>query len=60
MGVEDVDWDEAVELGLLKDDDPPPKMEQKGFNDELSAKLPEGSERELDPFLRETFGADAA
>lgn len=60
MGVEDVDWDEAVELGLLKDDDPPPKMEQKGFNDELSAKLPEGSERELDPFLRETFGAQVS
>ena len=60
MGVEDVDWDEAVELGLLKDDDPPPKMEDKGFNDGLSAKLPEGSEKELDPFLRKTFGAQVS
>lgn len=60
MGVEDVDWDEAVELGLLKDDDPPPKMEDRGFNDGLSAKLPEGSEKELDPFLRKTFGAQVS
>ena len=40
MGVEDVDWDEAVELGLLKDDDPPPKMEGRGFNDGLEAAVP--------------------
>ena len=60
MGVEDVDWDEAVDLGLLKDDDPPPKMPERGFNDGLSAKLPEGSERELDPFLRKTFGAQVS
>ncbi len=40
MGIEDVDWDEAVELGLLKDDDPPPKMEDRGFNDGLEAAVP--------------------
>lgn len=60
MGVQDVDWDEAVELGLLKDDDPPPRMPEKGFNDGLSAKIPEGSEREIDPFLRKTFGAQVS
>lgn len=60
MGVDDVDYEEAVELGLLKDDDPPPKMDEKGFNDGLSAKLPEGRERELDPWLRETFGAQVS
>ena len=60
MGVQDIDWDEAVELGLLKDDDPPPKMPEKGFNDGLSAKIPEGSEREIDPFLRKTFGAQVS
>ena len=60
MGVEDIDWDEAVALGLLRDDDPPPKMEDRGFNDGLSAKLPEGIEKELDPFLRKTFGAQVS
>jgi len=60
MGVDDVDYEEAVELGLIKDGDPPPKMEDKGFNDGLSAKLPEGREKELDPFLRETFGAQVS
>jgi len=60
MGVHEIDWDEAVELGLLKDDDPPPKMEDRGFNDGLSAKLPKGSEKNMDPFLRETFGAQVS
>lgn len=57
MGVRDIGWDEAVELGLLKDDDPPPEMPGKGFNDGLETRLPEGREREIDPWLRETFGA---
>ncbi len=60
MGIEDVDWDEAVELGLLKDDDPPPKMEDKGFNDGLSVKLPAGQERETDKMLRAAFGAQVS
>ena len=60
MGVEDVDWDEAVELGLLKDDDPPPKMEDRGFNDGLSVKLPVGQERETDQMLRAAFGAQVS
>lgn len=60
MGVHEIDWDEAVELGLLKDDDPPPKMEQKGFNDGLSARLPAGQERETDQMLRAAFGAQVS
>ena len=60
MGVDDVDYEEAVELGLIKDGDPPPKMEDRGFSDGMSAKLPEGSEKELDPFLRKTFGAQVS
>lgn len=35
MGVEDIDWEEAVELGLLEEDDPPPEMHEEGFNDGL-------------------------
>ena len=60
MGVEDVDWDEAVELGLLKDDDPPPKMPERGFNDGLSAKIPVQDKDDENGLawtnLKETFG----
>ena len=43
MGVEDIDWEEAVELGVLKKDDPPPKVESKDINDGLEGELPAAS-----------------
>ncbi|MBQ9343900.1 MAG: hypothetical protein IJT88_01635 [Kiritimatiellae bacterium] len=39
MDVQDVDWNEAAELGVLKEDDPPPKMEPKDFNAGLAAEV---------------------
>lgn len=37
MGVEDIDRDEAVALGLIGEDDPPPEVPDFGFNDDLEA-----------------------
>ncbi len=56
MGVEDMDWEEAVELGLIGENDPPPKMEEKGFNDGLEVELPQEDIANLDQKLRDAFG----
>lgn len=47
MDVQDVDWNEAAELGVLKEDDPPPKVESKDFNAGLEVELPAAAPREL-------------
>jgi hypothetical protein len=47
MGVEDVDYEEAVELGLLKDGEIPKATGEEDFNEGLKASV-----REVDPELR--------
>ena len=56
MGVRDIGWEEAVELGLLKDDDPPPEMPEKGFNDGLEAKIPLGADGPVWEKFKDFFG----
>ena len=56
MGVEDIDRDEAISLGLIGEDDPPPEVPDFGFNDDLEAELPQDGIAETDKMLRETFG----
>lgn len=56
MGVEDVDWEEAVELGLIGENDPPPKMEEKGFNDGLEAEVEFDEVSKEWPQLKNQFG----
>jgi hypothetical protein len=56
MGVEDIDAEEAAELGVLAGDDPPPSPDDTDFNAGLEAEVEFG---ETDPewtWLRETFG----
>jgi len=56
MGVEDVSLEEAIELGVMGEDDPTPTMEAAGFNDGLEVELPEDGLAEMDKMLREAFG----
>jgi len=42
MGVEDIDWEEAVELGVIGEDDPPPSPDETDFNAGLEAEIPFG------------------
>ena len=58
MGVRDVGRREAIRLGALAADAPPPKPPKNpNFNENLAERLPEGKEREMDPFLRAAFGS---
>lgn len=47
MDVEDVDREEAIALGLIKKEDPPPPTPEKQFNDRLKASV-----EQIDPALR--------
>lgn len=58
MGVREVGRREAVRLGVIRAEDPPPKAPPlPDFNANLAERLPEGHERETDMFLRAVFGA---
>ena len=58
MGLRDIGRREAIRLGVIAPDSPPPKPPPTpNFNESLAERLPEGKEREMDPFLRAAFGA---
>ncbi|MGN0843825.1 MAG: hypothetical protein ACI4QT_01240 [Kiritimatiellia bacterium] len=58
MGVRDVSRADAIRLGVIKKDDPPPKMpETKPMNDGLEAALPKGAGKPFEDELREKFGS---
>lgn len=58
MGLRDVGRREAIRYGVIAADDPPPKPPKNpNFNENLAERLPEGKEREMDPFLRAAFGS---
>lgn len=58
MGLRDVGRREAIRYGVISADDPPPKPPKNpSFNENLAERLPEGKEREMDPFLRAAFGS---
>ena len=58
MGVRDVSRSDAIRLGVIKKDDPPPKPPaQKGLNDGLEAALPKGAGKAVESQLREIFGS---
>lgn len=56
MGVEDIDAEEAVELGVLAGDDPPPAPDDTDFNAGLEAEVEFGEDDPEWAWLRETFG----
>ncbi|MBQ7251283.1 MAG: hypothetical protein IJS32_01630 [Kiritimatiellae bacterium] len=56
MGVEDIDRDEAVELGLIAEDDPPPEVPDFGFNDDLEAVVDFGDNGSEWQELKASFG----
>jgi hypothetical protein len=56
MGVEDIDRDEAVSLGLIAEDDPPPEVPDFGFNDDLEAVVEFGEESPEWAWLKDSFG----
>lgn len=56
MGVEDVDWEEAVALGVIAEDDPPPTVEEMGFNDGLMAEVEFGQVSKAWAGLKDNFG----
>ena len=47
MGVEDIDFETAMELGVMAEDDPPPEPEEVDFNKGLSAEVGFGKEPQL-------------
>ena len=58
MGVRDVSRADAIRLGVIKKDDPPPKKpEAKPMNDGLEAALPKGAGKPFENELREKFGS---
>lgn len=56
MGVEDIDWEEAVELGVVGEDDPPPSPEETDFNAGLEAEVEFGEDSPEWAFLQDAFG----
>lgn len=56
MGVEDIDRDEAVSLGLIAEDDPPQEIPDFGFNDDLEAAVDFGNTGAEWQELKTTFG----
>lgn len=57
MGLEDVSYDEAVKLGVIKDDyQPPDKSPLKAFNETLEADLKFKTNRQLFDKLHRIFG----
>lgn len=57
MGVEDIDFETAVELGLIQEDTPIPEPEEMNFNEGLEAELPLDGIAEMDEMLRDAFGS---
>jgi hypothetical protein len=55
MGVEDVDREEAVALGLIKEDEVPEAKGEEDFNENLQASV-KGIDPELQDFLRDNLG----
>ena len=60
MGLRDIGYEEAVALGIIKDGEKLELPKEEDFNAGLSARLPEGHEKEMDSFLREAFGAQVS
>lgn len=63
MGLRDVARSEAIRLGVVAADDPPPKMppeKRPNFNENLADRLPKGREKETDLMLRDAFGAQVS
>ena len=56
MGVEDIDRDEAEELGILAPDDPPPSPAKMDFNAGLSAEVEFDEASPEWAWLKESFG----
>ncbi len=56
MGVEDIDAEEAVELGVMAEDDPPPSPEKTDFNVGLEAEVEFGEDSPEWAFLKDAFG----
>ncbi|MBO7309063.1 MAG: hypothetical protein J6V38_05465 [Kiritimatiellae bacterium] len=57
MGLEDVSYDEAVKLGVIKDDyQPPDKSPLKAFNETLEADLKMDYKSDTMKYLKDTFG----
>lgn len=58
MDVQDIARDEAVELGVMKESDPPPKpVEVPGFNSNLEADVPfDGEDAPEWTWLKDSFG----
>lgn len=57
MGVEDIDFDEAVELGVITEDADIQEPEAPAFNEGLEVELPEKGLAEMDVYLRDSFGS---
>ena len=63
MGLRDVGRREAIRLGIISPDAPPPKMppeKRQNFNENLADRLPKGREKETDLMLRDAFGAQVS
>lgn len=56
MGVEDIDFDEAVELGVITEDADIQEPEAPAFNEGLEVELPAKGLAEMDVYMREAFG----
>ena len=58
MGVRDVSRADAIRIGVIKKDDPPPKIPKTiSMNDGLEAALPKGAGKPFEDELREKFGS---
>lgn len=60
MGVEDIDRDEAVELGVIAEDDPPPDPEGVPFNSGLAAEVEFDADSPEWAWLKDAFGDQIA
>lgn len=56
MGVEDIDFDAAVELGVIAEDAEIQVPEAPAFNEGLEVELPAKGLAEMDVYMREAFG----
>lgn len=56
MGVEDIDFETAVELGVMAEDDPPPEPEEVDFNAGLAAEVEFNDVSREWAGLKRTFG----